>query len=575
VGSKRQKQRKEPQAAPTPNRPLPELGSKRAVSGRIRAFLDRRSRAVAVAAVLFATLRIVATYHVFDHTSDEPDHIACGMEYLDKGAYTWEPQHPPLARVAVALGPYLLGLRSQSRPRAGYIYMAREGANILYSGHRYELALSLARAGVLPFFWLACLVVYFWGVRYFNRAVAATAVLFFSFVPPVLAHAGLATTDIALTAFLAATFLVGRIWLERPSLANGVLFGVSAGLMVLVKFSCLAFFPASVALGLAWYFYRERPKLGDVLTGALQRFPTLALAVPIGCLVVWAGYRFSFGKVPFASFPMPAPELWAGIQQVREHNAVGHPCYLLGTVGQTGFWNFYWVALCVKTPLGFLALAATGAVLAFRKRPPFHHLWFPLAFSAGILLVGTFTHINIGIRHVLPIYVGFSLLAAFAALHLLDAAGAGARPWIRAAAAIFCLWFGASSLLAHPDYLAYFNELAGSQPENILVDSDLDWGQDQKRLAQRLQELGATEVAYSPYIIGELEREHGFPHIVALNRFTPVPGWNAVGVTEWKELHRAEWVDHYYPPRERVGKSMLLWYFPPLPGMPGSTSQAR
>jgi hypothetical protein len=525
------------------------------------AFLERHSRILAVAAVLFATLRIVATYHVFDHTSDEPAHLACGMEYLDKGVYTWEAQHPPLARVAVALGPYLIGLRSQNTPRKVYIDMFREGANILYSGHRYELALSLARAGVLPFFWLACLVVYVWGARYFSRAVGFTAVLFFTFVPPVLAHSGLATTDIALTAFLAATFLVGRIWLERPTFRNGVLFGASAGLMVLSKFSCLAFFPASTLLALAWYFYRQRPKLPGILAAARERLPSFAMAVLIGCFIVWAGYRFTVGTVPGFSFPMPAPQLWAGIHQVREHNDKGHLCYLLGAVGETGFWNFYWVALGVKTPIGFLVLLAVGVFLAFRRLPPFRNLYLPLAFSAGVMLVGTFTHINIGIRHVLPIYVGFSLVGAFAALHLLDTGDN--RRWTLAASAIFCLWFGASSLLAHPDYLAYFNEIAGSEPENILVDSDLDWGQDQKRLSQRLKDLDATEVTYTPYIMGELEKEHGFPHIRYLNRNTPLPGWNAVGVTEWKELRLVNWPGRFWPPQQRVGKSILLWYFPP------------
>jgi 4-amino-4-deoxy-L-arabinose transferase-like glycosyltransferase len=561
VGSKRQKQRNQPQGAPTSfrNRTKP-------VSEKVVAFLEGHSRSLAVAAVLFASLRIVATYHVFDHTSDEPAHITCGMEYLAEGTYTWEPQHPPLSRVAIALGPYLMGLRPQNTPRGEYLALFHEGVNILYSGHRYELGLSLARAGVLPFFWLACLVVYLWGVRYFSHAVAAAAVFFFSFLPPVLAHSGLATTDIALTAFLAAAYLAGRVWLERPSLANGLLFGVCAGLMVLSKFSCLAFFPASVALALVWYFWRERPKVGRVLTAARERFPSFALALLAGCLVVWAGYRFSFGKVPFASFRLPVPELWAGIEEVRRHNAKGHLCYLLGTVGGTGFWDFYLVALGVKTPLGFLALLGVGIVLAFRKRPPANELWLPLAFSTGILLVGIFSRINIGLRHVLPVYVGFSLLAAVAALHLLEAAGE-ARRWVRAVPAVLCLWFAASSLLAHPDYLAYFNELAGSEPENILVDSDLDWGQDQKRLGQRLRALGVTDVNYSPYIVGELEREHGFPRIHILNRHSPLPGWNAVSMTVWKELRLVNWPDRF-PPRERVGKSMLLWYFPPPPGMP-------
>lgn len=560
MGSKRNRQRNQPQQAPAA---LPKERARPAAE-RVVAFLERHSRIVAVAAVLFASLRIVATYHVFNHTSDEPAHLACGIEYLSKGVYVWEPQHPPLARVALSLGPYLIGLRPQNTPRTARLAIFNEGIAILYASHRYQFALSLARAGVLPFFWVACLVVYLWGARYFNRRVAVAATLFFTFVPPVLAHSGLATTDIALTAFLAAAFLAGRIWMERPNLKTAALFGLCTGLMVLSKFSCLVYFPASAALALAWYWWRERPGVARMLAAARERFPSFALAVLVGCLTIWAGYRFSFGKVPFAGFPLPVPELWAGIQQVRDHNARGHLCYLLGEAGGTGFWCFYWVALGVKTPLGFLALLAVGVVLAFRKRLPANELWFPLAFSTGILLVGMFSRINIGIRHVLPIYVGFSLVAAFAALRLLETAG-GERRWVQAVPAALSLWFVVSSLLAHPDYLAYFNELAGSEPENILVDSDLDWGQDQKRLSERLHELGATQVNFSPYIVGEYEREHGFPPIRLLNRFTPMPGWNAVSVTVWKELRWVNWPGRYMPPKERVGKSILLWYFPPPP----------
>ena len=88
---------------------------KAAWPGRLRAVLASRSLLIAGAAVLIATLRIVATYPVFNHTIDEPAHVACGMEWLAKGSYQLEPQHPPLARVFSALGPFLAGERSQGR----------------------------------------------------------------------------------------------------------------------------------------------------------------------------------------------------------------------------------------------------------------------------------------------------------------------------------------------------------------------------------------------------------------------------------------------------------------------------
>ena len=91
----------------------PAASLKKPLSIRVERVLVRHSAWIVAALILLATVRIVATYTVFNHTADEPAHVACGMEWLEKGVYRWEPQHPPLARVAAALGPYLLGARSQ------------------------------------------------------------------------------------------------------------------------------------------------------------------------------------------------------------------------------------------------------------------------------------------------------------------------------------------------------------------------------------------------------------------------------------------------------------------------------
>ncbi|HEV3200388.1 MAG TPA: glycosyl transferase [Bryobacteraceae bacterium] len=546
-------------------------------------FLERRARAIAVVLVLIASARIVATYKVFNHTFDEPVHVACGMEWLDKGKYTYEPQHPPLARVAGALGPFLMGIRSPGLASRDPFARAVEGIDILYSGHHYDRTLALARLGVLPFFWIACAVVYLWGVRYFSKALAAIAVFFFSFEPTVLAHAGLATTDMALTALLGASFLTGLIWVERPTKAHAAWFGAATGLAVLSKLSTLAFFPAAVVVTLAWYW-----AIGQSLTGKAirKRIPTFALAIGIGALTIWAGYRFSFGHVDFAGTSLPAPELYAGIQAVMTHESVGHWSYLLGQRSPLGFWYFYPVALAVKTPLAFLALLAWGVVLAFRRDPQRRILSIPLAFSAAVLQVGMLGHINIGIRHILPVYIGFSILAAAALVKLIETAtgsaggldagnravgktaGAKKKP-VGFLVAVLLIWLAGSSLLSHPDYIAYFNELAGSEPEKILVDSDLDWGQDIKRLSRRLHELGAAEVTFPQFIVADLEKEHGFPKVNQTADFHhPPQGYFAAGATFWKALRFGLspdedaniWPDQVQP-TERIGRGMFLWRF--------------
>jgi hypothetical protein len=538
-----------------------------ASADRLFAFLNRRCGLLALALILLGSLRIVATYTVFNHTADEPATLAAGMEWLDKGVYTWEPQHPPLARVAAALGPYLSGIRSQNTPRVeSQTTMLSEGAKILYAGHHYDRTLILARLGILPFFWVACLTVYWWGRRYFSPATGVIALFLFSFLPPILAHSGLATLDMAQTAFLGAAFLAGLIWTGQPTILRALAFGANTGLMVLSRLSCLGFFPVVVVLALAVWLLRERPALPALLAAFKQRIPTFGLAVLTGFMVIWAGYRFSLGMVPSLGFSLPFPELFAGVKRMTEHTATGAPGYLLGAYSDKGFWNFYLVGLAVKSPLGFLALFAVGLVLLFKKGSRFCLPWMPLVFSAGVLLVGMFSTINIGIRHVLPVYTGLALIAAIAVVRLWEIGRS--RKWVLAFLSAMVLWMAVSSLLSHPDYIPYFNELAGSHPENILVDSDLDWGQDMKRLAAKLHELNAPSVTWMGFVYADLEHEHGFPPIHGMNPYVPSEGWNAVGFTVWKGMRRVYWPDQI-PPREVVGKSIALWYFPPAHNVGG------
>jgi hypothetical protein len=541
--------RREPVAAPIA--PPPDIPAK-------------WSLVAAILLILIGTARIVSTYTVYNHTVDEAGNIACGMEWLEKGVYRWEAQHPPLARVMSAIGPYLAGARGQGTPKTNELLsLWKEGVGILYASNNYDRTLALARAGMLPFFWVACSVVYLWGCRYFSRLVGVVALFLFSFVPPVLAHAGLTNNDMAITAFLSAAFLAGMIWLEEPTVVHGIWFGLTAGLMVVSKFSCFAFFPAAVALGLIGYYISARPSVADMVHALRRRVPTLAMAIGISLILIWSVYRFSHGRLSPGGIPVPFPELFLGIREVSSHLDQGHDSYLLGETGRFGFWNFYPVAIGVKTPLAFLILLAIGLVLWMKRDRLARGLWMPLMFSLGVLLVGMTSSINIGVRHVLPVYVGFSIIAAVAAVKLFELGSS--KKWVWGILGGLILWMAASSGLAHPDYLPYFNELAGSHPEDILVDSDLDWGQDIKRLGRRLQELGATSVAYNGYDWADLGK-HGFPKDVhGLDRRGPVPGYNAISITCWKEMRVVDWPDQV-PPTERVGKGMLLWYVPPVGG---------
>jgi hypothetical protein len=521
-------------------------------------------------AIALGSVRIVSTYLVFNHTVDEPAHIACGMEWLERGTYTMESQHPPLARVMAALGPYLSGVRLQGvwdkNPTQGGMY--EEGQYIYYGGDHYNRTLVLSRLGMLPFFWIACLSVYFWARRFFGNPTAVVSVWIFSFLPAVLAHAGLGTTDMALTALTGAAFVSMLAWLENPTLRRSALFGAACGLAVLAKFSSLAFLPPAVAVALVGYLVAERPGLRRLFGHVRRLALPLVGAVAVALLAIWAGYRFHYGPTTWPGGRLPAPELWSGIQAVIRHNRSGHPSYLLGENGIYGWWYFFPVVLAVKTPLPFLALAGFGAVISLaRWRQKSGAYLIPLGFALAILGVGMAGHINVGLRHILPIYLGLAIVAAIGALRLYEIAGRG--HWAMGALMLVAFWFAVTSLAAHPDYLAYFNVIAGDEPERIVADSDLDWGQDMTRLGTRLREIGATRVTLQPLVFDFYDRR-GLPPMDFGSPLAPAPGWNAVSLTQWKVMRMGvdppltPWPDRTtMKPIERVGKGMLLYYFPP------------
>ena len=61
---------------------------------------------------------------------------------------------------------------------------------------------------------------------------------------------------------------------------------------------------------------------------------------------------------------------------------------------------------------------------------------------------------------------------------------------------ILTVWLGMETLSTYPYYLSYYNELAGG-PDNgykYAVDSNLDWGQDLKRLTQYVNENNIDKI---------------------------------------------------------------------------------
>jgi hypothetical protein len=258
-----------------------------------------------------------------------------------------------------------------------------------------------------------------------------------------------------------------------------------------------------------------------------------------------------------ADVPTPMGGLLRGYAELLNHDSLGHPAFFLGRVRWTGVWYFFPVVMGVKTPIGFslLALAGLGLVFYRFRAGPWQHRVTAL-FPFGILLVCMTSRINIGLRHILPIYPLLALLAGHAAAQLF------VQRKMRWVAVGLAGWVVVASLIAHPDYLPYFNEAIRSHPERFVMDSDLDWGQDLYHLSARLHELGVDHVAirYSgggslhmsdlpPYTIPKpKEITEGY---VAISLGVLETGYGEAG--DWAWLHDRQ-------PLERIGHSINLYY---------------
>jgi hypothetical protein len=170
--------------------------------------------------------------------------------------------------------------------------------------------------------------------------------------------------------------------------------------------------------------------------------------------------------------------------------------FLRGRLSTDGFWDYFYVAMGVKSSVGLLAVLLAGLAALLLGRVRLDLTISALLFPALYLFAsGMATSYNIGIRHMLP---AIPLLVASAVLCVVRAA----TP--RAAAAILLLGATAQAaevLRVHPHEMSFFNVLAGGPEEGAawLNDSNLDWGQDLRRLQATLRERGeeaSTTVAY-------------------------------------------------------------------------------
>jgi len=267
--------------------------------------------------------------------------------------------------------------------------------------------------------------------------------------------------------------------------------------------------------------------------------------------------------------PVPGWSYFKGLALVVNHDYRGHLAYLNGQYSNFGWWYYFPEAFLIKTPLASLILImiALMALALSLKNPKSEKirpgLWILLTSSGLYFLWSLTSHINLGLRHIYPVYPGlFVLIGIFLASVFMHG-----HKILKIIAVVFLGLYLATSIMAYPNYTAYFSEMAGGYKNGpkYLVDSNIDWGQDAKRLKQFMLENNIPFVCMSYFGQASLEYyQIDFRYLPTKDDPHEPESVNcvvAISITSYLSEDGAYWWLKKYQPDESIGGSINVYDF--------------
>ncbi|MBI4479434.1 MAG: glycosyltransferase family 39 protein [Acidobacteria bacterium] len=540
---------------------------------------------------------------------DETAHLAAGYSYLRKADYRFNPEHPPLMKDLGALPLLFMNLRppwnDKSWTEDPYGQWTL-GSQLLYnSGGNPDTITRAIKAPMILFTVALGGVLFWWTRKQFGAAAALLALFFYVFSPTFLAHGRFVTTDVG----AAAGFFIGTIaylrFLKNPSWTNVLLAGLAMGFAFLTKFSAVLLVPAAFLLALVWALVHPERRLR--LTGLVGYLALTTAVFVIAVLTIYPVYLHHTwnypperqradtlniitmsemhgelkGGVLWASdkpLLRPWSEYGLGMLLTFKRSKVGNQPFFLGEIFSAGQRFYFPFVYFVKEPLALhlLTLLALAFGISRCLQPSYRREWLAAHFTeiAFLLVIAVYwlaainSHLNIGVRHLLPAFPFVYMLVANelatrdrhlagqaesfptdvpgTASHAAPARRAAALRGFRLMLGALLAWQAVSVLRAHPAYLAYFNELAGGPDGGwqYVVDSNIDWGQDLMRLGEFVERQEITEIhldyfgaADAAYYLKEKFRGMG-------SCDAPVKGWVAVSAMWYADSRRKPECDY-------------------------------
>jgi len=573
----------------------------------------------AIVIVAVALLLMVTSVWNDSPIVDEIPHIGAGYSYIAKGDYRLNPEHPPLAKDLAGIALKFLNLKQGAFETQ---YWQKDingqwdfGRNLIFNSGNDAITLArTAKPPLLIFFILSAWLIYAWSRNLDGKKAGLLALFLFSFSPTVMAHSRFVTTDVpALFGVLLASYFFVK-FLKAPTRKNILIAGLAFGVAQLTKFSLFLLIPYLGLLALLYgiLYAGEKNKLKNAI---YYGFMSVGVMIVGYALVVWPVYGLhvmnypperqksdtvyhlgSYGNrliadrvIELSDKPVlrPLAQYGLGVLMVTQRSIGGNTTYFLGEVKNKAWKKYFPIVYLIKEPLAFWGLVIMALAFLVARKPRSEN-WLRNNFDKFAMLIwlaiywyaSLKANLNIGVRHLMPVYGFTYILLAGSINSLYDHLQGQAKKVITAVLVILLGWYLVENLRVYPYYLTYFNQIAGGPAggHNYVVDSNLDWGQDAKRLADWLKRNNVQEKVQLDYF-GWTDPSYYYPDkylylyagkyksLVEFLNDNPQGGWVAIsasffmGSRERPDTSYA-WLDQIKPVTV-IGNSIFVWHILP------------
>jgi 4-amino-4-deoxy-L-arabinose transferase-like glycosyltransferase len=466
---------------------------------------------------------LIHVARVYSANWDEAHHLYDGYRIWTRHDYRLNAEVPPLVKLTAALPLLAMHLKTppeQADPQGANAF--REGRLFVF-GNGGDRVLLPVRMACMLFTLLLAGLLYAAAREMFGGMAGVAALALFVFDPNVLAHGTLISTDLGSACFIFGAVYAFYRYSKTPGPVRLAIAGLTAGLAMCAKFTGIFVLPMLVLLAVAEAIRARSARL------LLRHLAACASILACAVAILWAFYGFRYAPAPgglalspplapyIQSLPsranaaelswiarwrlLPEAYIW-GLANTK-HTEWEYTSYFFGRMYRHGPWLYFPAAFVIKSTLPLLILLVLLPFLWFRggqkHARELNFLLVPVVFYFALV---TTSHMDIGARHLMPIYPFLYVLAGVA----IAQAWQRGRGWA-AAAGVLLVWQVVTSVRAAPAYMAYGNEAWGgpSAVHRYLSDANVDWGQQLKAVKQYLDANHITNCWFAYFPDGAVE----------------------------------------------------------------------